>query len=77
MAAARQKAPRTSVRIQRVRPSSVVIPGRREAAGPESIRRGAGDMDSGLAAHSASKTRVTALMRPRRTGMTNPYFFIG
>jgi hypothetical protein len=29
-----------------------VIPGRREAAGPESILRSAGDMDSGLAAFS-------------------------
>ena len=39
-----------------------VIPGRREAANPESIRRSTGDMDSGFAAHSASKTRVNALM---------------
>jgi hypothetical protein len=74
MAAARQKAPQTSVRIQGVRAFSVVIPGRREAAGPESIRRSAGDMDSGLAAHSASKTRVNALVRPR-PGMTSAYFF--
>jgi hypothetical protein len=35
-------------------PISFVIPGRRAAAGPESIRRSAGVMDSGLAALRAT-----------------------
>ena len=40
---------------QRTMPSTAVIPGRREAASPESITTGAGSMDSGLAPDGAPR----------------------